>query len=63
MTTRPLLLILSLALSGCGTTSVAVAPSCPVIPPPPPEIMEPVEVDYLKRVKAWLYELDETAIR
>jgi hypothetical protein len=50
------LLIGTLAISGCGTTSVAVVPSCPVIPPPPAEIMEPVEAGYLKRVREFLYE-------
>lgn len=56
MNWKPLLLIGTLALSGCETTSVAVVPSCPVIPPPPAEIMEPVEAGYLQRVKRWLYE-------
>jgi hypothetical protein len=56
MITRIPLLALSLAISGCAATSPVVVSSCPVIPPPPQEIMEAVEADYLQRVKAWLYE-------
>jgi hypothetical protein len=56
MSYRLPLIALMLALSGCGGTLQAVKAECPAIPPPPPEIMEPVRADYLQRVKEWLYE-------
>lgn len=56
MNIRALWLILSLAITGCATTSEVVEQSCPRLPDPPAAIMEEVEADYLRRVKEWLYE-------
>lgn len=56
MSIRALWLVLSLAITGCATTSEDVEQNCPRPPEPPESMMEPVEADFLKRVNEWLYE-------
>lgn len=52
-----LLLTYALALSGCAANGKVVAPSCPRLADPPPEVME--TPDFEKRVREILFESDE----
>lgn len=54
-----LLLLCSLALSGCATSSQAARPIvCPVLPPPPSNVMR--KPDYEARLRALLFKSAET---
>lgn len=49
-----LLLLCSLAISGCATSSQAARPTaCPVLPPPPSNVMRPPS--YEARLRALLF--------
>lgn len=49
--------ISTLIISSCASVSAPANPvECPALPPPPVAAMEPVKVDFLKRMKNWLYE-------